>query len=274
MSAGTSNYVHLPEGRLKYEVAGEGPPLVFVHAVPFDSSMWDEQWSAFSRDHTVIRYDLLGFGHSDPLTALVSHRRQLYQLLDHLGIGRATLVGCSFGGEIVLDTALERADLVAALVVVSAVPSGFEMQGEPPQELLALFGAVEQGDDELASELAMRVWIDGPFRQPEEVAPAVRRHAAAMARRSLAKGSVGLAFAPSSGVLDPPAAQRLAQVGVPTLIIAGVLDNPELLRAANMMAAAIPGAEQVSLADAAHLPNMEQPEAFNQTVRHFLDSRV
>jgi pimeloyl-ACP methyl ester carboxylesterase len=89
-------------------------------------------------------------------------------------------------GEISLDLALERPELVTALIVVSTVPGGFELQGEPPRYLLELMAAMEQGDVALASELQNRIWIDGPFRQLEEVDPRVRQRVAEMNRIALA----------------------------------------------------------------------------------------
>lgn len=263
-------HIDLSHGRLYYEVAGVGPPLVFVHAGFFDSGMWDEQWRPFSKAHTVIRYDRLGFGRSDPLPEPVSRREELYALLEHLGVRRAVFVGCSVGGELILDVALERPEMVSALVVVSATPSGFELQGEPPRELIELFAAVEQGHGELAVELALRLFIDGPFRQPGEVDPGVRRHAGAMYRRALAKGSWGVTQVALPDPLVPPAAQRLQHINVPILVVRGALDNPELLRAADFMAAAMPRAEQLTLQASAHLPNMEEPAAFNGALAAFV----
>ena len=70
--------------------------------------------------------------------------------------------------------------------------------------------------------------------------------------------------------LNPPAVQRLAEIAVPTLIVVGALDHPEILRAADVMAATIPSAEKAVIEGSAHLPNMERPDEFNQTVRNFL----
>lgn len=270
MSADTGTYLDLPDGRIYYEVAGEGPALLLLHAAFTGSRMWDDQWAAFGERHTAIRYDMRGYGRSTAPETPVSRREELYRLLEHLGVSRVTLIGCSLGGAVALDAALERPELVAGLVIVSAVPGGFEMQGEPPPLLLEMFGAVEQRDLDRASELQMRVWIDGPSRQPGQADAGVRRRAAEMSRRALETGGFALAvLAPPPDPLDPPAAQRLDQIDAPTLIVAGALDDPELLRAAGAMASAIPGAQKVIIPNAAHLPNMEQPEAFNEAVLAF-----
>ena len=263
-------YIDIAGGRIYYEAGGKGAPVVLLHAGFVDSRMWDDQWDALSRRYSVIRFDMLGFGKSDREEKPVSRRQELYQVLEQTGIERATLMGCSMGGETILDFALEHPDRVAGLVVVSAAPGGFEMQGEPPQYLMEMLGAVEQGDLALASELQMRIWVDGPFRQPEQVDPLVRERAAEMNRVALAKGTWGLTMAPPPDPLDPPAIQRLGQIHVPTLVVAGGLDNPEILRAAGEMAGAIPGVRKLILPDCAHLPNMEKPAEFNQAVLDFL----
>lgn len=270
MAQVTNGYVELDGGKLYYEVAGEGEPLVLAHAGFVDSRMWDDQWQAFSQHFRVIRFDLRGFGKSDPSETPVTRRDDLYRLLKHLSIKRAALLGCSLSGEISLDLALERPELVTALIVVSTVPGGFELQGEPPRYLLEMMAAMEQGDVSLASELQNRLWIDGPFRQPEAVDARLRQRAGEMNRIALTNMTWLKMEAAPFNPLQPPASHRLNQIGVPTLIIAGGLDDPEILRAADVMTNAIPGAKKVILSNCAHLPNMEQPEQFTQVVLDFL----
>jgi pimeloyl-ACP methyl ester carboxylesterase len=268
-----TGYLDIGGGKVFYEATGEGEPVVLLHAGFVDSRMWDEQWHALSQDFAVLRFDMLGFGKSDPEERPVSRRQELYKVLEQTGIERATLVGCSLGGETVLDFALEHPDRVAGLVVVSAAPGGFEMQGEPPRYLMEMLGAFEQGDLALASDLQLRIWVDGPFRQPEQVDPVVRERAAEMNRVALAKGTWGLTMAPPLDPLDPPAVQRLGQIRAPALIVAGGLDNPEITRAAEEMASAIPNAHKLVIPGCAHLPNMEKPSEFNQAVLDFLRKR-
>lgn len=274
MSNETSGYIDLDGGKLYYEIAGKGQPLVLAHAGFVDCRMWDDQWDIFIQHYRVVRYDMRGFGRSDPAQAPVAGREDLYRLLNHLDITRAILLGCSLSGEMMLDVALEHPEIVSALIVVSAVPSGFELRGEPPRYLLEMMAAIERGDLARASELQNRIWIDGPFRQPQEVNPTVRQRATEMNQIVLANETWrNLAAAPLHP-LDPPAVQRLNRVEVPTLIIAGALDHPEILRAADVMAAAIPAAHKVIISECAHMPNMEQPARFNQVVLDFLQGQA
>jgi pimeloyl-ACP methyl ester carboxylesterase len=260
----------LTDGRLFYETAGEGPALILGHAGFVDHRMWDDQWRAFAQHHRVIRFDLRGYGKSDSLTAPVSRRVELRQVFESLRIPRAALLGCSLSGETALDFALEHPARVSALVIVSATPSGFALQGEPPRHLMEMFGALQTGDLALASELQNRIWIDGPFRQPGQVDPNTRGRVAEMSANALIKGAWNMSSMHPSDPLNPPASARLAQITAPTLVIAGGLDHPEILRAAEVMAATIPNARKVILPGCAHLPNMERPAEFNQLVLDFL----
>ena len=265
-----SGYMAVAGGSIYYEAAGAGTPVVLSHAGFVDSRMWDDQWHDFAQRQRVIRFDMRGFGHSALGALPIERRRDLDQLLQRLDMPRAILLGCSLSGEIVLDFALEQPDRVTALVLVSTVPGGFEMQGDPPALLFEMMGAIEQGDPARASELQNRIWIDGPFRQPEQVNPLVRQRAAEMNRIALANGTWGKADLQPANPLNPPAIQRLNEIRIPTLIIAGALDHPEVLRAAAVMQAAIPQAEKIIIPAAAHLPNMDQPAMFNQIVLDFL----
>ncbi len=268
MAQVTTGYVDLDDGKLYYERGGEGATLVLVHAGFVDSRMWDSQWDAFTQHYHVIRFDMRGFGRSDPATGPVSRRQDLYRLLQQLKVERTYLLGCSMGGETIIDLALEHPEMVAALIVVATAPGGFELQGEPPPYLFEMMAAMEAGDVPRASELQLRVWVDGLFRQPEQVNPLVRQRAAEMNRIAVANRTWAVADA---APLDPPAVGRLNELRLPALVMAGALDHPEILRATDVMAAAIKDARKVILPDSAHLPNMEQPEVFNQAVLQFLD---
>jgi pimeloyl-ACP methyl ester carboxylesterase len=245
--------------------------LVLLHTAFVDNGMWDEQFADFARSYRVIRFDMRGFGKSDPVQGPVVRRYELYQLMKHVGIEKAALIGCSLGGEVIIDFTLEQPDMVMTLVPVSAVPGGFEMQGEPPPVMLEMFSALQQNDLQRASELQIRLWVDGAFRTPDQVDPAVRQRAAEMNRAALANGTFFKAEMRPTQPLEPPAVNRLKEIAAPTLIVAGSLDHPEILRAAGFMAREIPLAEKVVLSGAAHVPSMEQPAAFNQAVRQFLN---
>src|SRR5262245_20465568 len=82
---------------LFYEVAGDGPAVVLIHAGIADSRMWDEQFEAFAQHFRVIRYDARGYGRSDMPTGPFAHRDDLHGLLRSLGVERTALIGLSMG---------------------------------------------------------------------------------------------------------------------------------------------------------------------------------
>jgi pimeloyl-ACP methyl ester carboxylesterase len=264
-----SGSIKIGGDNLYYEGIGEGKTLVLVHAGFVDSGMWDDQWEAFAQHYNVIRYDMRGYGKSDPLKAPPDRRDDLRQLLDHLNIQRTALLGCSMGGEIILDFALEHPERVSALIAVSAVPSGFEMKGEPPRYMMEMIEAFQKDDLERTSDLQLRIWVDGEYREPIEVNTKARQRAASMNQIAVNNRTWAMDAEPLNP-LDPPAVTRLKDIHVPTLAIVGALDNAEILRAADVMAKEIKGAKKVVIEGAAHVPNMDQPEEFNRIVIDFL----
>jgi 2-hydroxy-6-oxonona-2,4-dienedioate hydrolase len=267
----TAGYVDLEDGKLYYEMEGKGETLVLCHAGFVDSRMWDEQWDAFTKHSKVLRFDMRGFGKSDPATGPVSRRQDLYCLLQKLGIEHANLLGCSMGAELILDFTLEHPEMVLSLVTISGAPGGFEMQGEPPSEIMEMLQAIEKGDLERVSELQIHLWVDGIYRHPQQVDPDVRQRAAEMNRIAVRNGTWSKADAqPPLNPLNPPAVGRLAEINVPALVIAGSLDHPEILRAADLLANRIRGAKKIILSDCAHVPNMEKALEFNRVVLDFL----
>ena len=272
MTQTSSGYIELDGGRIFYQTAGAGEALVLCHAGFVDSRMWDDQWDELARRYRVVRFDMRGYGQSDPAGGPISRRADLLWVLERLGIERAILVGCSLGGEVALDFALEHPEMVTALALVSAAPGGFAMQGEPPRYLFEMIGAIEAGDLERAAELQTRIWIDGSFREPEEVDAGLRQRAREMSLIALENDTWRTVDTQPLSPLDPPAAERLGEVRAPTLIVAGDRDHPEILRAAEALAAGIGDARQEIMAGCAHMPSMEQPARFNQLLLDFLAS--
>jgi pimeloyl-ACP methyl ester carboxylesterase len=270
MSNSEAGYMEIDGGQLYYESAGEGTPVVLSHAGFLDSRMFDEIWEPLARHFRVIRYDMRGFGKSDPVTGPVCRRDDLARLLDHLGIKQAHLVGCSMGGEMSLDLALERPDLTRSITLVDSTPSGFDMQGEPPRYLFEMFNEVQNGDVDRASELQIRIWCDGQYREPDQVDSEWRKKALEMNRVPVERKTFLIADMQPATPLTPPAVTRLETVKCPALIMAGSLDNPEVLRAANEMSTRIPGAKKIIMEGCAHVPAFEQPEAFLSHLMSFL----
>ncbi len=263
--------------RLYYEVAGDGHPLVFVHAGIADSRMWDDQFAVFAEHYRVVRYDMRGFGQSDPVPGEFSFSADLHGLLQHLGIEQAHLIGCSMGGATIIDFALEHPDMVTTLVAVCSGLNGYKYEGPMPEGWDALLvedeqleKLIEQGNKEAAAQLGadldVRLWVDGMYRASNEVDPVVRERVREMAAITYAHADVEAKHVPP----EPPAINHLGEIRVPTLVVVGTGDLPSILDIANVLATSIPGARKVEMPVVAHVPNMEQPDEFNRIVLDFL----
>ncbi len=269
----TKSYFDLEDGRLYYETAGKGTPLVLAHAAFLDSRMFDAIWEPLAKHFRVIRYDMRGFGKSSPVTGPLSRRNDLDRLLTHLDVTQAHLIGCSLSGQISLDLALEQPQRFKSLTLVGATPSGFELQGEPPRYIWDMVGALQSGNFDHANELQIRIWLDGEHREPCQVDSTLRKKALEMNRNPVAQKTFLSSDMQPATPLEPPAITRLESVTCPTWIVAGALDHSEGLRAADEMAQRIPDARKTMIESTGHVPSYEQPDPFVKLLMDFL-SRI
>ncbi len=260
---------------LFFDEAGAGHPLVILHAGVADRRMWDAQMAAFAAHHRVIRYDLRGFGESTlPDEPYASHN-DLRDLLDALQIPQAHVLGVSMGGTVALDFAIAYPDRVSALIVCGASPSGTAAAADIRAGWDAVNALLEAGDITAAIELELRMWVDGPFRGPDQVDPTMRERVREMEELAFARALAQPE--PETLELQPPAAERLGEIVAPTLVLVGDLDFPQKVDIAGAVAAGIPDARLEIITGTAHLPNMEAPQRFNRLVMDFrneIDAQV
>ena len=246
-----------------------GPPVVFVHAAIADSRMWEPQWVSFAGRHRLVRMDIPGFGRT-PIDRLpVTHARDVVDLLDELEISAAGVVGASLGGRVALEVAIARPDLVQALVLVDTGLPGMEWSEAVRAHGAAEDEAVTQGDLTAATELNLRMWVDGPRRGPGDVDPRVRMAVADMTHRALELQAPHWERL-GEDLLVPDVAERLEEVRAPTLVVVGDEDVDDMHMLAKRFAAEIPDAQLATIAGAAHVPSLEQPELFDAVVLGFL----
>jgi pimeloyl-ACP methyl ester carboxylesterase len=263
-----SGFAAINGAQIYYEVAGAGHPLVMVHAGIADRRMWDQQFQFFAEQYKVVRYDQRGYGKTVMVAGPFSFRQDLYGLLKFLDIPSAYLMGCSIGGQAIIDFALEHPDMVDALIPVGAGLSGFEFkeEGEPPRIFASMDAAYEAGDKARTAELGLQIWVSGAGRTLDQVDPAIVE----LVREMFL---IGLATPDDLGThqpLDPPAANRLGEIKAPTLVVIGDRDTQVLLAIAERLVQNIAGAQKFVMPNTAHVPNMEQPAAFNARVLEFL----
>ncbi|MET8983760.1 alpha/beta fold hydrolase [Streptomyces sp. NPDC004539] len=251
-------------GHLAYTTTGDGPPLVLVHAGVADHRMWDAVVPAFAAGHTVIRYDLRGFGESGVPTGPFSEAEDLGRLLDHLGYDRVRLVGASWGGRVALDFTLTHPERVESLAILAAPWPGFAWGEEMVTYDAAETALLEAGDVDDAVELNLDMWLRGPSRTWDDVEAGLSEQLRSPMRTLLLNQDVVGRY--SQG----PGAGELAGLSVRTLVGVGKLDVADFQEIARRYAAEIPGAEFVEFASAAHLIAMDAPGEVGDVLKEFL----
>lgn len=265
-----SGFAAINNAQIYYEVSGEGAPLVMIHAGVADRRQWNNEFAFFARNHQVIRYDMRGYGKSEPVDGEFSHMADLISLLDTLELHEPlVLMGCSMGGGLAMDFALTQPSRAKALIMVGSAPSGLELDVPKPAKFAEAEKAFEAGDLDQVAEIETQIWFDGTGRTPEQVNQEMRKLCYEMNRIALSHEvrELGKRLPNTSA----PAFDRLTDLKIPVLVIVGAHDTPFIRAAADYMVEKIPSARKVIIENAAHLPNMDQPQEFEGIVTTFLE---
>lgn len=250
--------------RLYYEMAGSGPVLILIHGGAVDSRAWDDQFEEFAQHYLVVRYDLRGTGRSADRDQPYSNTEDLYALMQYLKISSASLLGISRGGGFAYDFALEHPQMVKSLILVSSNLSA------PVPAYEAMFEHTTEVGETSGAAAAAQIWANDPYQGPqrEEARPKVLKIIEDNVARFRNFG--GYKPVKQLSASDKPRAQQLAEIKVPTLLIAGAHDNIDARNNYQRWADGIPGAKIIYFPNAGHLVNIDQPREFNQAVEDFL----
>lgn len=255
--------------RIAADEQGSGEPTVLlVHAGVTDQRSWQHVIDALP-GHRRLTYDARGYGRTTYEPEEWSPVDDAEAVLDAYDVGAAVVVGSSMGGRTSIDLALTRPDRVRALVLIGPAVSGApEPEYEP--EVLALddaWEAAEQsGDLDAVNRIEARVWLDGPTAPEGRVTGAARDLFLEMNRLALAAGD------PGEQRGDVSAWDRLAEIGVPTLLLVGEHDLRYIHENCAHAARTIPGARLVELPGVAHLPHLENDERTLAEIVAFIES--
>lgn len=248
---------------LHYLVQGQGPPVVFSHALGLDLRMWDATVPALAARIAAVRYDTRSHGSSEVMTSaftLDDLVADAVRLIEELGYDAVAWVGLSLGGMIGQGLAIAHPERIIKLVLAnttSRYPADFRSAWADRARIARTDGMAALAD------FLMTRFFSPAFRQnrPDEVARA-RQHV-------LSVDAAGYA-ACCEAIAPLDYFDRLAGIRCPTLVIAGGADEAAPVPWARDMAERIPHAELAIIPDAGHLSAVEHPDAFLKLLDRFL----
>lgn len=251
--------------QLAYDDEGSGPAIVLVHGYPFNRTMWDEQAAALRNNNRVIRPDLRGHGESassegSATMNLMAH--DIASLLDHLGVSRAVIGGLSMGGYVTLAFYQLFPSRVEKLLLADTRAQADTEENKKVRE--------EQAQKVLTEGMAGIVDTMLPkLLAPETVSkrPEVVKRVRDMMLQTKPEGA---AAALRGMAQREDQTERLAQIDVATLILAGREDAIIPVADSEKMHQAIANSKLIVIENAGHVSNIEQPEQFNRAMIEFL----
>jgi len=252
-------------GEIAYDVRGEGPAVLLLHAFPLGLFMWEAQVEALCATHRVVRFDARGFGGSAAGNGPLTMERIAddgASLLDHLGIEKAVVGGCSMGGYAAFAFVRRHPQRLAGLVLQDTRAGADTAEAKASRAALAAKVLAEGASAAVLAFLPKLVG-ETTHRQRPDVVAGLRERILATAPQGIANALHGLALRADSR-------ETLPTIAVPTLVIVGSEDVLTPASEAATMAAAIPRARLDVIPGAGHLANLEDPGAANAALRAFL----
>jgi 3-oxoadipate enol-lactonase len=253
-------------GAIGYDEAGSGekPPIVFLHGVGSDKSVWGPQLDHFSSERRAVAFDYPGYGDSDPAperTTRDDYAASVLGAMSELGIERAHICGLSLGGVVAIAMHAAAPDRCLSLVLADTF-------AEHPDGR-AIYDRSLAGSRDLRAMAKARV--DVLLAQPADAE--VRGEVVeTMARIDPAAYRIGAA-----AVWLAEQAERAGAIDVPTLVLCGTEDKVTPPPLSVALARLVPGARYNEIGQAGHLTNLEKAEEFNALVAAFIrgmDSRA
>jgi 3-oxoadipate enol-lactonase len=253
--------------RIGFDSRGSGPAVLFLHAFPLSAAMWAPQEAALAERFQVVRVDARGFGASDIGSVPLSMERiaaDAAAVLDHLGLSRATVVGCSMGGYAALAFARGFASRLAGLVLVDTKAAADTDEARAGRAVLAQ-NALARGPIAVVEAMLPKLLGTTTQRERPQVVEAVRVAIDEASPSSVANALQAMAARPDSR-------PGLKDIRVPTLVVRGAEDAVIPEADARALQEGVAGSRWFGIPGAGHLPNLETPAAFNDALTRFLVS--
>ena len=249
--------------RIHYQDVGHGKEVVLLlHAFPLHSGMWSRLVAALSSRYRLVAPDYPGLGKSEPRpepSTMEALAEQVLGLLAAIRVDRAAVVGLSMGGYLSFELYRRQPGLFRALVLCDTKSGADTPEGAAGRETFAR-NAIEKGLHWVADEMTPRLL------RPNPDAAVVRD-----VRALIGQGTpAGVAAAQRGMAKRPDSTPTLAAIACPALVVVGAEDGLTPPAEAEKLAAGVKGSKLARIPQAGHLPNLENPDAYNRAVSEFL----
>ena len=254
---------------LAFEDVGPGPVVVLIHGFPLDRTMWQAQFTEIGSLYRIIAPDLRGAGKTavpDGVYTIDLLADDVIETLDALNLtDPVVLGGLSMGGYVALSLVARYPERFRALMLMNTRSTADSFSAAEDREALAR--RVEQSGKANAAVEAMipKLFAPASYVSHAETIREIEEHALRANPEGLANTLRGMAARPDRTA-------GLAQINVPTLVLAGADDQLIPLEESKRMAALIPKARLEVIPDAGHLAPIENPTATNAVILSFLRS--
>ena len=238
--------------------AGDGLPIIFLHGVGSDKTVWRPQLEHFGKSRRAIAFDYPGYGESDLREGASrdDFAAAILSAMDSLGIGSAHVCGLSLGGVIAIAMHGCAPERCASLILADTFAVHPDGRG------------IFDRSTEASRTIGMRALAEGRIDVllGSEATPTLRAECVeVMAAIDPAAYRIG-----AEAVWLADQHEQARGIDVPTLILCGTEDRITPPALSEDLAALIPGCELVLIERAGHLANAEQSAAFNAAIDHFL----
>lgn len=253
-------------GIIVYDYEGIGDTLIFIHAFPLSSRMWDKQVEYFKDKYRVITYDIRGLGKSKQSSnqfTLEEYSNDLINICDEMKLEKINACGLSMGGYIILRTLEKQPQIFSGVILADT-----RAERDTDEGIISRSNAIidiKNGKlDYVLNEYLKKLLSETNFNKPE-----IRHYIFNLMKTNSAEGIIGamLAIATRTTTLN-----SLIKINIPALILVGEYDELTPLNFAENMKKALRYAELDIIPKAGHLSNIENPEYFNRTIENFLEN--
>ncbi|HZZ30795.1 MAG TPA: alpha/beta hydrolase [Phenylobacterium sp.] len=261
--AARAEMVDVDGGQICYETCGSGPQaIVLIHDGVINSASFDDMWPILCKDFRVVRYDRRGYGRSPAAKAPYSPQEDVAAVMRAAKFDHASLVGFSFGGGLAVSYAIEHPEQVDRLIIGGAAINGFPMSKHFNDRNLRIALPMLIGNFNGVIENARRdPWLMGPGHEP------ARDKAVALIKASPQDLKHQVNDKMKGWASDIP---HLPDIKVPTLILEGEWDIPDVHAIAGVAAVLIAGSKRLVVKDAGHLMQIEHPKEVADLIADFV----